>query len=178
MVRVDGSDLRAVQLADVRRAVGLVDDDPHVFGSTVAENVRLARPSATDLEVERALVAAKLGEWLATLPLGLSTFIGDAGDDVSGGERARLALARSLLADQPVLVLDEPVSQLDPSTAGRVLDDLLSSTSGRTIVLISQGAEALPGIDLVLDVGARPPVLTDLRSRAVVGLDQLTRRSP
>ncbi|MGZ6754323.1 MAG: thiol reductant ABC exporter subunit CydD, partial [Nocardioides sp.] len=91
-----GVDLRWRRLDDVRRQVGLVDDDPHVFATSVAENVRLARPGAGDADVAAALTAAGLGDWLAALPDGLDTRLGDGASGVSGGERARLALARSL----------------------------------------------------------------------------------
>ena len=98
---------------DVRTVVGLLDDDPYVFSSTLAENVRLARPDATDEDVADALGRARLGEWLTGLPDGLATRLGDGAASVSGGERARIGLARLLLADHPVLVLDEPTAHLD-----------------------------------------------------------------
>ena len=97
-VLLDGTDLRRLALDDVRRRVGLVDDDPHVFASTVAENVRLARPDADDDEVRAVLDRACLGPWVDGLPAGIHTHVGAGRREVSGGERARLALARSLLA--------------------------------------------------------------------------------
>ena len=88
-----------------------------MFATTLVENVRLARPEPSDAEVEDALRRARLGPWLDALPDGLDTWLGDGHAAVSGGERARLGVARSLLADQPVLVLDEPTAHLDHATA-------------------------------------------------------------
>ncbi len=119
-------DLRALALDDVRRATGLVDDDPYVFASSIMENVRLARPEATDAEVLEALAAAALGDWIAALPFGAHTHVGDGNASVSGGERARLGIARALLADQPILVLDEPTAHLDAATARAVAAEVLS----------------------------------------------------
>ena len=116
--RLGGVDLRDLALDDVRRLTGLVDDDPHVFATTLVENVRLARPAAPPTPRSRRRSAeARLGPWLDALPDGLDTWLGDGHAQVSGGERARLGVARSLLADQPVLVLDEPTAHLDHATA-------------------------------------------------------------
>jgi ATP-binding cassette subfamily C protein CydCD len=159
-VRLAGQDLLRVTPDDVHRVVGLVDDEPHIFASTLAENVRLARPGASDSEVATALRAAQLGAWLDALPDGLDSWLGEGGAGVSGGERARLAMARSLLADQPVLVLDEPVAHLDSSTAELVLQRLLTAAEGRTTVLISHRREGLDEVDQVLNlVAAASPTL-------------------
>ena len=116
-VRIAGRPTTSLMLDDVRRCVGLVDDDPHRFASTVFENVRLARPDASLTEVEAAVRAVQLGHWLDSLPQGLQTLLGDGHTHVSGGERARIGMARALLADLPVLVLDEPTAHLDTATA-------------------------------------------------------------
>ena len=150
--------LDQLALADVRRRVGLVDDDPHVFASTLVENVRLARPEASDAEVEAALRRAHLGSWLDQLPDGLHTRLGDGGAEVSGGERARLAIARSLLAAQPVLVLDEPVAHLDTSTAEQVAREVLRGEDERSVVWISHAETGLEIADrlVTLDGGETP----------------------
>jgi ATP-binding cassette subfamily C protein CydCD len=139
-------------LDDVRRCVGLVDDDPHVFASTVFENVRLARPDATEADVERALRAVHLGPWLDGLPDGLDSLLGDGHAHVSGGERARIGMARAVLADLPVLVLDEPTAHLDSGTAEAVAVDLLDATSGRSVVWITHTTVGLDRVDRVVDL--------------------------
>lgn len=158
--RVAGVDADHLTADDVRRVVGLVDDDPHLFGSTLAENVRLARPGADDLDVELALRRAGLEDWLSGLPDGLDTRIGDGGAAVSGGERARIALARAVLADLPILVLDEPTAHLDADTARRVTDDLLGTGEERSIVWITHGTVGLAQMDdvVTLDAGSTAPL--------------------
>ena len=153
---LSGVDLRALALDDVRRDVGLVDDDPYVFASTLAENVRLARPAAEDADVAAALRAAQLGPWLDGLPDGLLTLVGEGHHQVSGGERARLGIARAILADQPILVLDEPTAHLDTSTAQAVADDLLTASSGRSVLWITHGTVGLEAMDQVIRLIGAP----------------------
>jgi ATP-binding cassette subfamily C protein CydCD len=131
-IALGGRPTRDLDPQDVRKIVGLVDDDPHVFASNLVENVRLARPDATDDEVEQAIRRAHLGDWLDALPAGLQTRLGDGADQVSGGERARLAVARSLLAGHKVLVLDEPLAHLDTSTAESLAREVLAREDGST----------------------------------------------
>ncbi|MQA01671.1 MAG: thiol reductant ABC exporter subunit CydD [Streptosporangiales bacterium] len=140
-VTVGGSEVRA------RRVVGLCAQDAYLFDSTVAENVRLARPSATDGEVRDALAAARLGDWLASLPDGIHTRVGEHGSRVSGGERQRIALARVLLADTPVVILDEPAEHLDEPTAAALVTDLLAATAGRTVLLLTHRLADLDQVD-------------------------------
>ncbi|HJQ03845.1 MAG TPA: thiol reductant ABC exporter subunit CydD [Nocardioides sp.] len=137
----------------VRRRVGLVDDHPHVFATTVAENVRLARPDAGDAEVEDALRRAHLGPWLDALPDGLGTRLGAGHSGISGGERARLGIARSLLADQPVLVLDEPTAHLDHATAIALADELLGGARERSVLWITHGKAGLDRVDRTIGLG-------------------------
>jgi ATP-binding cassette, subfamily C, bacterial CydCD len=151
-VTIAGAPSTSMLLDDVRRCVGLVDDDPHVFSSTVYENVRLARPDATPAEVDRALRAAHLGPWLDGLSEGLDTMLGEGSVHVSGGERARIGMARAVLADLPVLVLDEPTAHLDTATAEAVAADLLDATSGRSVVWITHGTAGLDRVDRILDL--------------------------
>ena len=149
----DGIDVDDLALATVRSRIGLIDDDPYVFASTVAENVRLARPGADDTAVEAAIRRAHLGPWLDGLRDGLTTRIGEGGAEVSGGERARLGLARALLADKPVLVLDEPTAHLDTATARAVAQDLLDASDQRSLVWITHDGIGLPAMDAVIELG-------------------------
>ncbi|MEU8826173.1 thiol reductant ABC exporter subunit CydD [Streptomyces sp. NPDC048636] len=150
-----GRDARALDGDAVRRLVGLCAQDAHVFDSSLRENLRLARPGADDDELRAALAVARLLEWVDGLPDGLDTMAGELGARLSGGQRQRLALARALLADFPVLVLDEPAEHLDLPTADALTADLLSATRGRTTVLITHRLTGLEAVDevIVLDGG-------------------------
>lgn len=153
---VDDTDGQTVRPDALRERVGLVDDDPYVFSSSVIENVRLARPAASDAAVIAALHRAHLGSWLGQLPQREHTLIGEGNAHVSGGERARLALARALLAEQPVLVLDEPTAHLDAATAREVSAELLAD-EGRTVLWITHGTV---GLDLMDEVVTLQPLGT------------------
>src|SRR5680860_1886416 len=146
--------IQLLGLDDLRTVVGLVDDDPHVFGTTLVENVRLARPDATDLEVEQALRQASLSDWLDSLPDGLDTWLGDGHAQVSGGERARLGIARALLSRQRVLVLDEPIAHLDHATARQLATEVLTGPRDRSIVWITHSPVGLDLVDRTIDLDA------------------------
>ncbi|MFB6805832.1 thiol reductant ABC exporter subunit CydD [Streptomyces sp. NPDC056387] len=151
-----GTDARSLDSDGVRRIVGLCAQDAHLFDSSVRENLRLARPGASEEQLRQALAAARLLEWADGLPDGLDTLVGEHGERISGGQRQRLALARALLADFPVLVLDEPAEHLDLATADALTADLLAATEGRTTVLITHRLAGLEAVDevLVLERGA------------------------
>ncbi|MFF3271946.1 thiol reductant ABC exporter subunit CydD [Streptomyces chrestomyceticus] len=152
---LSGVDAAAVDGDAVRRQVGLCAQDAHLFDSSVRENLRLARPGAGEGDLWDALTRARLADWVRSLPDGLDTMVGEHGARLSGGQRQRLALARALLADFPVLVLDEPAEHLDLATADALTADLLAATEGRTTVLITHRLEGLEAVDevLVLDEG-------------------------
>ncbi|WP_405903196.1 thiol reductant ABC exporter subunit CydD [Streptomyces sp. NBC_00656] len=154
--RIGGVDASALDGDTVRRFVGLCAQDAHVFDSSIRENLRLARTGATDAELRDALGRARLLDWALALPDGLDTLVGEHGARLSGGQRQRLALARALLADFPVLVLDEPAEHLDLPTADALTADLLAATQGRTTVLITHRLEGLEAVDevVVLEEGA------------------------
>ena len=154
-ITLDGVDVRELDGDDLRSVVGLLAQDAHVFDSTVWENVRLARPGATRDEVRDALRRARLLDWVDEQPAGLDTWVGEHGARLSGGERQRLALARALLADPAVLVLDEPTEHLDARTADALTEDLLAAAAGRTVLLVSHRLAGLAAMDeiVVLDRG-------------------------
>ncbi|HET9939008.1 MAG TPA: thiol reductant ABC exporter subunit CydC, partial [Gaiella sp.] len=164
-VTLDGRDLRDYRQQDVRRTFALAGQEAHVFDSSIRENLRLARPAASDAELEDAVRRAQLSGWVAALPDGLDTFVGEEGSRLSGGQRQRLVLARALLADAPVLVLDEPTAHLDPQTAMSLMDDVLDAASDRTVLLITHRAEGLDRMDEVvrLDPPAEPARDADRR---------------
>ncbi len=147
-----GVTLDALRQGAVRRAVALVDQDAHVFAGTIRQNVALGRPKASDAEVGDALVRAQLWDWVATLPDGMDTQVGEDGAQVSGGQRRRLALARALLVDAPVLVLDEPTAGLDLESGARlvagVVDD--ARTRGNSVIVVTHRASDLEHLDQVV----------------------------
>ncbi|MFE2379970.1 thiol reductant ABC exporter subunit CydD [Streptomyces misionensis] len=150
-----GVDARELAGDDVRRLVGLCAQDAHLFDSSVRENLLLARKDAGEGELRGALARARLLDWVDGLPDGLDTLVGEHGARLSGGQRQRLALARALLADFPVLVLDEPAEHLDLPTADALTADLLAATEGRTTLLITHRLAGLDEVDevIVLDAG-------------------------
>ncbi|PRY55667.1 ATP-binding cassette subfamily C protein CydC/ATP-binding cassette subfamily C protein CydCD [Knoellia remsis] len=154
---VDGTDATGLGLEEVRGLVAVVDDEPHLFAADVRANLVLAAPDADDTAILAALHVAGLDGWFATLPDGLDTGLGAGGRGVSGGERTRIALARAVLSGRPVILLDEPVAQLDHATATAVMRDVWSATEGRSVVLVSHRAEGLDGVDEVIDLTADSP---------------------
>ena len=148
LLGADGaSDLTSLSGDEVRRIVGLCAQDVHVFDTTLIENIRLARPGATEAELRAALRAARLDEWADSLPDGLETPVGEHGARLSGGQRQRLGLARALLADWPVIIFDEPTEHLDEATATALTADLLAAAAGRTAVFISHRPELMAAVD-------------------------------
>ncbi|OQD53386.1 ABC transporter [Streptomyces phaeoluteigriseus] len=152
---VGGVDAYALNGDDVRRLVGLCAQDAHLFDSSVRENLLLARKDATEGDLRDVLARVRLLEWADGLSDGLDTLVGEHGARLSGGQRQRLALARALLADFPVLVLDEPAEHLDLPTADALTADLLAATEGRTTLLITHRLAGLDAVDevVVLDEG-------------------------
>jgi ATP-binding cassette subfamily B protein len=153
-VTLDGHDLRDIALEDLRRHVVLVDQSPFVFHTSVAENIRYARPDATDEEVRDAARAAGLDGFVARLPDGYATVVGERGAAVSAGERQRIAIARALLVNPTVLVLDEPTAALDPATEQQVADGYDRIMRGRTTILITHRITLAARADRVLTLHA------------------------
>ncbi|MBV9795621.1 MAG: thiol reductant ABC exporter subunit CydD [Actinobacteria bacterium] len=152
-VTLGGTDVTALDSNTVRRIIGLCAQDAHIFDSSLEANLRLARPGATDTELRDALRRARLLDWVDSLPAGLATPVGEHGAQLSGGQRQRLALARVLLADFPVVILDEPAEHLDEDTAEELTHDLLKATEGRTVLLITHRPVDLGEVDQVVTLG-------------------------
>jgi ATP-binding cassette, subfamily B, bacterial len=155
-VRLDGHDVRGLRLADLRRAVHAVEQEPLLFHGSIDENVRYARPDAAEHEIAAALEAAGLAAFVGGLPEGRRTLVGSRGLMLSAGERQRLAIARAFLANPSVLILDEPSAALDPVAERQLIDGYRRVMQGRTTILISHRLELVRSSDrvIVLD-GAR-----------------------
>lgn len=157
---VGGSDVVDRSLAQVRAAIAVVDDEPHIFAGTLRDNLVLAAPEVSDEELDNALRRAGLAAWVDSLPEGMDTRLGTGARGVSGGERARLGLARALASARPVILLDEPVAHLDHATALAVLADVTSATGGRTVVMATHRPEGLDNFDEVRDLSHHPALST------------------
>jgi thiol reductant ABC exporter CydC subunit len=149
-VKLGGVEIGDLDSEQCRRVIGLVSQEAHVFDNTLEENLRLARREASDDQLREALAGARLLAWAEQLPAGLGTELGERGARMSGGQRQRLAIARALLADFPLLVLDEPGEHLDTATADAILADLLASTRERATLLITHRLRGLEEMDEVL----------------------------
>lgn len=160
-VAIGGVDLRDAAQEDVRRELLAVTQDARVFTTTVRENVLLARRDASDDEVRRALAAAGLGDWLDAIPGGLDALVGEDGGQLSGGERQRLLLARALVSDARLLVLDEPTAHLDAATARAVLRNVDAAAGERGLLVITHDPALVARADRVLELrgGRLAPLL-------------------
>jgi ATP-binding cassette, subfamily B, bacterial len=136
-ILLDGHDVRAVKIADLRRHIALVLQENAILPATVAENIAYGRPGATAEQVERAARQAEADEFIRALPQGYDTEISESGTNLSGGQRQRIAIARALATDAPVMILDEPTSALDPNNERQITRTLNSLKGSRTIILVS-----------------------------------------
>ncbi|OLE03071.1 MAG: thiol reductant ABC exporter subunit CydC, partial [Ktedonobacter sp. 13_1_20CM_4_53_11] len=155
-IRLNGHDIRQYALGDLRGLIGVVSQDTYLFNDSMRGNLLLARPEASDSEIEQALEQAQLTAFIQQLPKGLATWVGEQGLRLSGGERQRLAIARALLKDAPLLVLDEATANLDPMTEHTLLDALDMLMQGRTTLVITHRLVRMERMDeiLVLDEGS------------------------
>jgi ATP-binding cassette subfamily B protein len=151
-ITVDGVDLRDVRLEDLRREIVLVDQSPHLFNSSIAENISYSRPEAKRSEIEAAGRQAGLDETIGRLPEGYDTATGERGLALSAGERQRIAIARALLRNPSVLVLDEPTSALDPDTEQVIAQNLRTSLRGRTVIIVTHRPALAEIADTVLQL--------------------------
>lgn len=150
-----GTDIRRLALSDLRSRIAVVSQRTHLFNESVAENLRLAKPEATDEEIAEVCRRAAIHDFVSSLPDGYDSVIGEMGEKLSGGQRQRLAIARALLKDAPILVLDEATSELDLETEAEIQRDLENLAEGRTVLAIAHRLATVQNADeiLVLDRG-------------------------
>ena len=142
-ILLGGHDLRSYRAESVRNLIAVVSQDTHLFNTTILENLRIAAPDADEQSIVRAAQAAQIHDFIAALPDGYHTYVGEAGVRLSGGQARRIAIARALLKDAPILLLDEPTEDLDPQTERAVLAAIDSLMAGRTVLLITHRLAAL-----------------------------------
>jgi ATP-binding cassette subfamily B protein len=148
-VRIDGHDVRDLTLNTLSDNVAMVDQEPYLFHTSILENLRYARPEATDEEVEAAARAANIHEFISVLPEGYETVVGERGYRLSGGEKQRVAIARALLKDPAVLILDEATSSVDSITERAIREALERVTRGRTVLAIAHRLSTVLAADIV-----------------------------
>lgn len=149
-IQVDGQELRSVKQADLRANIALVSQEPVLFNETIAENIRLGRPSATDAEVEAAARLAGAWDFISAQPQGFATLVGERGSRLSGGQRQRLSIARAFLKDAPILILDEATSALDTDTERSIQQSLAQLMKGRTTLIVAHRFSTIRDVDRIL----------------------------
>ena len=170
-VTIDGVDIRRVSLASLAATVGVVSQETYLFHASVRENLRFARPDATDQEVEDAARTARIHTLIESLPDGYDTVVGERGYRFSGGEKQRMAIARTVLRNPPVLVLDEATSSLDTQTEAAVQAELERLSEGRTTITIAHRLSTIRDADQIVVARRR----ADRRARHPRGADRAGR---
>lgn len=151
-VSVSGRSVNEINTADLRTMESYVTQDTHLFHDSIAANLRIAKPDATQAELEDACRKASVHDFIQSLPQGYNTPVGELGDTLSGGERQRLGLARAFLHNAPFLLLDEPTSNLDSLNEAAILKSLGQAREGRTVVLVSHRLSTLRIADRIVAV--------------------------
>lgn len=159
-VAIGGTDVRALGVERLRGRIAVVSQDTFLFHASVAENLRIARPEATEADLERAARAAHAHDFISALPQGYETVIGERGLKLSGGERQRLSIARALLKDAPILVLDEAPSSVDAASEAAIQAALDRLTAGRTTLVIAHRLSTVRDADRVIVLDRGRPVET------------------
>ena len=149
-IELGGRDLREYDPDDVRRMMGVISQNTYLFNATVRDNLLVAKPDATQAEVEQAAQRAQIHSFIQSLPEGYDTWIGEQGLRLSGGERQRLAIARALLKDAPILIMDEAAANLDPVTEREVMQSVRELMRGRTSLIITHRLVGLEDADEIL----------------------------
>jgi ATP-binding cassette subfamily C protein CydC len=150
IITLDGCNLREYPPDDVRRVMGVVSQHTYLFNATLRDNLLIAKPDATQAELEQAARRAQLDAFIQSLPQGYDTWIGEQGLRLSGGERQRLAIARALLKDAPILILDEATANLDPVTEREVIQAIREAMQGRATLIITHRLVGLQDADEIL----------------------------
>jgi ATP-binding cassette subfamily B protein len=168
-VLIDGQDIRAVEQASLRRAIAIVAQEPILFHRSLAENIAYGRPEATMAQIEQAAALANAHDFIARLPRGYRTLVGERGVKLSGGERQRVALARAFLADAPILILDEATSSLDSESEALIQDAISRLMGGRTAIVIAHRLSTVRALDriMVFDEGR---IVEDGRHDQLLGI--------
>lgn len=149
-IRIDGHDIRDVTLDSLAGAIGMVNQEPYLFHTSILENLRYARPDATDAEIESAARAANIHDFIAGLPFGYNTMVGERGYRLSGGEKQRVAIARAILKDPAILILDEATSSLDSQTERQIQQALDHLSRGRTVLAIAHRLSTILAADIIV----------------------------
>jgi ATP-binding cassette subfamily B protein len=170
-VSVDGHDVRAVNLTSLRREIGVIAQDPFLFSATVRENIAFGRPGATEDDVSQAAQLAQAHEFIEALPDGYETVVGERGITLSGGQRQRLAIARALVVDPRILILDDATASVDATTEARIRDGLRGAMRGRTTIIIAHRLSTIALADEIV-------VLEEGRVAARGSHDELADTSP
>lgn len=154
---VNGADVRRIPTGRLRDMESYVTQETHLFHDSIANNIAVARPGASREEIMEAAKKASVHDFIMTLPKGYDTEVGELGDTLSGGEKQRIGIARAFLHDAPLLLLDEPTSNLDSLNEGIILKSLKESAGKKTVILVSHRLSTMKAADTVIDFPAGTP---------------------